>query len=100
MIPSLLPGGCLHYTFDGIPLSTGKLSRRQRTNLLRSGLDSAFRRSRPLALPPTIQVEPTNRCNLRCPLCPTGSGLVERPQGLMTMETFDRVLADLSTPVQ
>ena len=27
-----------------------------------------------LGLPKTPYIESTNRCNLRCPLCPTGSG--------------------------
>lgn len=33
-----------------------------------------------------------NVCNLRCPLCPTGYGGLERPQGLMRLPEFEKVL--------
>ena len=37
-------------------------------------------------------VDPINVCNLRCPLCPTGSGNLKRPQKLMDWETFTRAI--------
>jgi len=44
-------------------------------------------------VPCVLMVEPTNRCNLRCPLCPSGTGALTRPQGRMAFEEF-RTLID------
>lgn len=41
-----------------------------------------------------VWLEPTNRCNLRCPLCPTGEGL-ERKRGDMPMELYQQILDKL-----
>ena len=34
------------------------------------------------SLPYNIVLEPTNVCNLKCPLCPTGLNLSERRKGM------------------
>jgi MoaA/NifB/PqqE/SkfB family radical SAM enzyme len=39
-------------------------------------------------LPYAFFIEPANNCNLRCPLCPTGSGRQNRPRGLMSMQLY------------
>ena len=41
-----------------------------------------------------VWLEPTNRCNLKCPLCPTGVGL-KRRRGDMSLELFETILAKL-----
>lgn len=38
--------------------------------------------------PVTALVEPTNYCNLKCPLCPTGNGTLRRPRGFMDFSTY------------
>ncbi len=38
--------------------------------------------------PLMIMVEPTNFCNLKCPLCPSGNGLMTRPRGNMSLDDF------------
>jgi len=50
---------------------------------------------RVLGLPHILMIEPTNECNLRCPLCPTGAGTLKRPKGQMSFELYERILADL-----
>ncbi len=40
-----------------------------------------------------MMIEPTNICNLRCPLCITGSKLMTRENGIMTLDKF-KVLMD------
>ena len=37
-------------------------------------------------------IDPTNACNLGCPLCPTGLGASTRAKKIMTFETFSEVL--------
>jgi radical SAM protein with 4Fe4S-binding SPASM domain len=44
--------------------------------------------------PSFLIVEPTNRCNLKCPLCPTGQNL-RTSRGTMTMKTFTRIVDQL-----
>ena len=44
--------------------------------------------------PVSIALEPSNVCNLRCPLCAAGAGTLTRPKGFMTFEQF-RYLADM-----
>jgi len=46
-------------------------------------------------LPRVLMIEPTNECNLRCPLCPTGAGKLKRPKGQMSLDLYRRILADL-----
>jgi MoaA/NifB/PqqE/SkfB family radical SAM enzyme len=42
--------------------------------------------------PPVVMIEPTNICNLRCPLCPSGNGTLKREKGYMTIETFCKII--------
>ena len=48
-------------------------------------------RLQPPDFPPKVQVEITNRCNLRCVMCPRTH--MTRPQGHLTLDTF-RQIAD------
>ena len=41
-----------------------------------------------------VWLEPTNRCNLKCPQCPTGEGL-RRERGDMTIDDYREVLGKL-----
>ena len=94
-LPELLFGGTFRFTFDEIPLAAEHLSLKKRANLIMCGLDKVFRSVRAHALPPVIQVEPTNICNLKCPLCPTGSRASKRPGGFMSLATFQKILDEL-----
>ncbi len=38
--------------------------------------------------PMSFSIEPTNRCNLNCPECPSGLGELTRPLGLLSFEKF------------
>ena len=46
-------------------------------------------------LPYTLTIEPTNRCNLFCPECPSGNGEMVRPLGSMPLEHFERIVDEL-----
>jgi radical SAM protein with 4Fe4S-binding SPASM domain len=45
--------------------------------------------------PRTAMIEPSNRCNLACPTCPTGTGKV-LPRPDMTRDRFARVVQELT----
>jgi len=42
--------------------------------------------------PPILMIEPTNYCNLQCPMCPSGSGQLTRPKGYLTFEDFKKII--------
>jgi len=45
--------------------------------------------------PPILMVEPTNICNLKCPMCPSGNGDMKRAQGKMDLENFRKLMEDI-----
>lgn len=47
--------------------------------------------------PPVVMIEPTNICNLKCPLCPSGNGTLKRPKGYMDMKTFKKIIDEIHT---
>jgi radical SAM protein with 4Fe4S-binding SPASM domain len=48
---------------------------------------------------PVLTIEPTNVCNLRCPLCVTGNGSMERPNGRMDFPIYQRLIDELGDRV-
>ena len=63
------------------------------------GLSWATRNPVVWGKPFVLMVEPTNYCNLKCPLCPSGNGDMTRARGKMNLDDFksliDRVGGDL-----
>jgi radical SAM protein with 4Fe4S-binding SPASM domain len=68
---------------------------KRRTNYARLRLAYRLGLRRVPGLPHILMVEPTNECNLHCPLCPTGAGALQRPRGKMSLELYRQILADL-----
>ena len=64
------------------------------------GLSTLMRRPVVWGLPTSVMIEPTNRCNLRCPLCPSGAGTMTRPHGDMTLPDFQKIVRRLGPQVQ
>jgi radical SAM protein with 4Fe4S-binding SPASM domain len=50
------------------------------------------KKSKIIGYPSHIYVDPTNVCNLRCPVCPTGCGIPGRPKGSMPLDRFKRII--------
>lgn len=42
--------------------------------------------------PINITIEPANTCNLRCPVCETGAGILTRDKGNMSLEEFKMII--------
>jgi MoaA/NifB/PqqE/SkfB family radical SAM enzyme len=55
------------------------------------GLSRLAGRDIRMGRPIVLMVEPTNVCNLKCPLCPSGNGGLTRPRGTMAFQAFRRV---------
>jgi MoaA/NifB/PqqE/SkfB family radical SAM enzyme len=93
--PDVLLRGRFSYFPDGMPFVSKGLSFRRRLNLILCGIEFALRNPKLLSFPPVIQIEPTNTCNLKCPLCPTGVGTMKRKKGFMSMKTFQAIIDEL-----
>jgi radical SAM protein with 4Fe4S-binding SPASM domain len=63
-------------------------------NWLLAEASARFRPLHPYGYPTHLQVEPTNSCNLQCPLCPTAHGL-KREQGFMPMGLYKKALTEI-----
>jgi radical SAM protein with 4Fe4S-binding SPASM domain len=50
-------------------------------------------------IPPTLTIEPTNICNLRCPLCITGAGQMTRQLGKMSIDTFKTLIDQIGDDI-
>ncbi len=49
--------------------------------------------------PPALMLEPTNICNLKCPLCPSGNGTLRRPKGYMPLSRYQNILEQIHTKI-
>ncbi len=47
-------------------------------------------------LPWAISIEPINLCNLKCPECPTGTGLLTRSKGMVSVSEFHQWVIQVS----
>lgn len=59
-------------------------------NLARVEIERKLRRVELKSSPYLLIIDPCNYCNLRCPLCPTGSNKLGREQGMMSLDCFKR----------
>ena len=50
-------------------------------------------------IPPVLTVEPTNICNLKCPLCVTGNDTMLRSAGRMSFDTFRNIIDDIGDKI-
>jgi len=49
--------------------------------------------------PPVLMIEPTNVCNLKCPLCPSGNGTLTRQKGFMDFDLFTKIIDEVAGKV-
>ena len=62
------------FSFDRVPYMIENVGFKKVLNTYITGMNALFPKPKPFGWPAYIQIEPTNICNLKCPLCPTGSG--------------------------
>lgn len=61
-------------------------------NFLLNRLEMKMKKGYLFSYPYYLVIDPTNICNLKCPLCPTWQDLEARPKGKMDMQTFRNIL--------
>ncbi len=64
-------------------------------NWLRANYERLRRTSYISAKPLNIFLDPTNVCPLKCPLCPTGLGLVDKPKGKLDSDLFKKLMTEI-----
>jgi pyruvate-formate lyase-activating enzyme len=92
---SLLSRGEMTLTLDDLPFPLSGLPWGKRLNILLGGAQKLLRPPFRLGHPLILQVEPTNTCNLQCPVCAKGSGLMTRKPALMSWETYARAIDEV-----
>jgi radical SAM protein with 4Fe4S-binding SPASM domain len=76
-------------------MHASRMSMAKRLNLLKAGANLVYRRVNPWSMPLHVQIELTNYCDLRCPVCPTGTKAANRPPQAMDVALFERVMDEL-----
>ncbi len=87
--------GQYSFSFDLMPITVRDMSVAQRVNLLKSGLNLAYRRLHPWSWPLHMQIELTSYCNLACPVCPTGRDELERDAKAMDVGMFEKLMEEV-----
>jgi radical SAM protein with 4Fe4S-binding SPASM domain len=79
------------------------LTIRRIANIIKTGtsfiLSALLKKPIVWGMPPVLTIEPTNLCNLKCPLCTTGSGEMERTGGKMSLDTFRNIITKLGNDI-
>jgi radical SAM protein with 4Fe4S-binding SPASM domain len=88
----------IHIECDSIPYRFENVSPRKILNWLRVEISARLRARKSWGTPTHLQIEPTNRCNLKCELCPV-SGQMSRPSGFMDANLYRKLLDDIGAQV-
>ena len=68
-------------------------------NYVKVNISRKLKLENPIGYPYTVMIEPTNLCNLKCPLCPTGVHELDRTNGLMDLENFKKFIDEVQDHV-
>jgi radical SAM protein with 4Fe4S-binding SPASM domain len=68
-------------------------------NLILVYISKYFKLTKVLNKPITAMIEPTNYCNLHCPLCPTGAGLINRKSENLSLSDFKIIINNLGNSI-
>lgn len=61
-------------------------------SLLLNSAKHKLRRSNNLSFPSHVTIEPTTRCNLRCPICETGNGSLDRSLSFLDFDKYTNLV--------
>lgn len=91
----ILVRGRYDFAYDLMPTHTMRMPLPKRFNLLRSGVNLVHRRLHPWSWPINMAIELTNYCDLKCKVCPTGIGKLERQPAAMEPALFERLMNEV-----
>jgi len=87
--------GRYDFEYDLMPCHSSRMSLAKRLNLLKAGGNLIYRNAHPWSWPINMHIELTNYCNLRCRVCPTGSGVLNRTPQAMDPALFERLMNEV-----
>ncbi len=70
----------------------GELTAKRILNYIKIKASAKARDPKVWGMPSSLFIEPTNLCNVECPLCPTGNKWAKRPKGYMKFEEFKQII--------
>lgn len=73
-------------------MAAKKAGKRGAQDHMRSSISLMLGSDKMLGRPMNITLEPTNICNLRCPICETGNGSLGRSPKHMSLENFQTIM--------
>lgn len=97
LLAQIVGGGRYDFLYDQMPIRIANMSLRQRANLIRSGLNFIYRRLKPWSFPLHMQFELVNYCQLRCPVCPTGTRELARKPKAMDPALFKQAMQEVGS---
>jgi len=65
-------------------------------NVVRVKIQRWLRTEHVWGMPYRYYLDPINICNLHCPLCPTGLGILGRPRGYFDLTAFRRIVDEIA----
>lgn len=68
-------------------------------NLFLAKISKSLKLTKVLGYPTTLMLEPVNYCNLKCPLCPTGQGLIKRKKEALSFENAKKIIDQLGPEI-
>jgi radical SAM protein with 4Fe4S-binding SPASM domain len=77
-------------TFDKVDFTYTHLSWKRLSNWFLAELSYVLRSDRAWAYPTHLQIEPSNKCNLRCPLCHVVTD--NKPRGFLKLDDFKKLI--------
>ena len=83
------------FIYDLMPVHTSDMSLKKRLNLFRAGINLIHWRTHAWSWPLHIHIELTNYCNLKCIVCPTGTGTLTRKPMAMDPVLYERLLSEV-----
>ena len=94
-LPSLLFRGRLRFDFEMLPFEARHIPWKKKWNFVVAGMNQFFLPSRPWGYPVIAQVEPSNICNLSCPLCLTANLTPSRPHAFLSFDRFKQFIDEV-----
>jgi MoaA/NifB/PqqE/SkfB family radical SAM enzyme len=83
----------LTFAFDKIDFTYTQLTWKRMRNWFLAELSYSLKSDRVWAFPTHLQIEPSNRCNLRCPVCHIVTD--NKPQGLLSLKQFENLIDEV-----
>lgn len=85
----------LNFEFEMAPHTLRRPSMQKFCALSYTELNRRFPKPYLMGYPSVMQIEPTNACNLRCPLCPSGVHAFSRPIGMMPFSLYKELMDEV-----